>query len=87
MAKLKKSAEPVVTVKVETMKISKGVTANLGNFESIRIDVEFAASVSSTDQKEIDSVFEKLSGMVDRKVNSLISEESGSLTSKSAFKL
>lgn len=86
MAK-KKTESSNPAVKVETMKISKGVTANLGNFESVRIDVEFAISVGSEDQKNIDSMFEKLSSIVDGKVNSLIAEEAPNLSSKSAFKL
>lgn len=60
-------------MKVEKIKLSVGKTVNLGNYESLRVDVQFEVSIDDTDN--IDTSFKELRQEVDSRLQEVIDQK------------
>ena len=54
-------------MRIKTITVSRGVTINLGNYESARLDVSVAFELDETD--EPDEVYQKASDFIDQKLD------------------
>ena len=57
-------------MKIESVKVSYGRTVNLGNFESMRVDVEFQATIEAGETPE--NVTEKLETLCKSEVKRIV---------------
>ena len=69
-------------MKMVRVTVTKGVTANIGNYESIRIDATAEFEVDKKDQKKC---FEQGYAHLDNEVNKQLDEIQSILHPKSAF--
>jgi len=46
------------------VKVSKGLTINMGNYESLRLDVGVEIDAASSNKREIENVYERASEFV-----------------------
>ena len=61
-----------MTAKVYEVTVSVGRTTSLGDFESVRNDVQLRATVDGDIEKEAGAVYEKAQGMLVTQVGSAI---------------
>jgi len=57
---------------MEEIKVALGITKNIGNYESLRIDAEYSASL--VDGADLDEAYVRAWGIVDSQVESKLLE-------------
>lgn len=62
-------------MKIHEMSISKGITLNIGNYESLRVDVMMSARQDTGESAN--ATFTKLREEVDAKLNDLLEQAKG----------
>jgi hypothetical protein len=60
-------------MKIRSVKVNYGRTINMGNFESMRIDVEFAADIAENESPK--EVAEQLRSMAKLEVNRMVTNK------------
>jgi len=58
------------------VKYNKGRTINIGNFESIRVDVGIELEMAASDGREIDATFDRLKAWVDKRIATEVARSS-----------
>jgi len=72
-------------MKVKSIRVSKGITASVGKFESVRLDYEIEVELGQGDTANV--VAAKLTKWADAQVNNEVKELRKSLSPSSIFKL
>lgn len=70
--------------KITSIKVGKGVTVNLGNFESLRIDYSVEAELGPKEKE--DEVAGRLSDWTDERLNGELADMGDVISTKSIFK-